>query len=409
MGWRHALADTANFDRGLTPADGEPVLDLGALRRLSPYGLVAMACLAAHNDRLLAPTRVVPPTNPLATAELVAAGFGFVVREFLCPVAGPPLPLPAAGGRAVAAGARGAEPLAAGSLPSGSLAYGPLAGGPRSRAPEAPPPAVALQPVHDAFEEAAVAEAAVAALDRSVAPDHLDLLMSALRLLGDNRRRHAGSFDGYVALSMADGGRGPLVELAVGDCGMGLRAAAVAAADEAVGDLTDDADAVDRVMGADDRALGDLVRRVTAVGGTVLVRSGAARHTACATGTVRARVPWVRGTIVAVSLPAGEPLRRPCPVVTVQPAAWPAARSWPGVAAPPAPGRPAEPRLLPGAVDVPPPPLSAVDVPPPPSRRPVTAPGPTAEVGRLPVAEAQVDVGVSDHPGSGDAALVDAG
>lgn len=297
LGWRHALADAANFDRGLTPADGDAVLDLAALRELSPYGLVAMACLAAHNDRLLIPTRVVPPTNPQATAELMAAGFGFVVREFLCPVVGPPLPLPIAGGRAAAG--RGAEPLAAGSLPSGSLAYGPLAAGVRGRrAPVAPPPAVVLQPVHDAFEESAVAETAESSLAATVGAARLALLVEALRDLGENRRRHAGSFDAYVAAAVVDGGRrGPLVELAVGDSGVGLRASLEGAP-------TDDAGAIDQVLASSNGALATLAARIAAEGGTVVVRTGDARHTVCPTGTVRARVPWLRGTVVAVSLPA---------------------------------------------------------------------------------------------------------
>lgn len=327
MGWRHGLADTANFDRGLSPAEGDPVLDLAALRYLSPYGLVAMACLAAHNDRLLVQTKVVPPAHPLTTAELLAAGFGFVVREFLCPVAGPPLPLPPTG--AGAAAGRGAEPLASGSLPSGPLAYGPLAAAaPGRRAPVVRPPALSLRPVHDGFEEDAVAEEASGALAGSVIRDRVALIVGALRLLGENRRRHAGAFDAYVAAAVVDGGsRGPMVELAVGDGGMGLRAALAHQAGTAapappagggagsVGDEVvsappeppvDDAAAVDRVLQAGG-SLAELAQRVTAEGGTVVVRSGDARHTVCSSGIVRARVPWLRGTLVAVSMPTGVP------------------------------------------------------------------------------------------------------
>ena len=89
VGWRHAIADTSNFDRGLVSADGEPpVLDLRALRAVTPYGLVGMACLVAHNDRLLTPTVVAAPLSSLAALEVVDAGLGLVVHEFLCPVEG---------------------------------------------------------------------------------------------------------------------------------------------------------------------------------------------------------------------------------------------------------------------------------------------------------------------------------
>lgn len=329
MGWRHARADAANFDRGLTTTGGEgegdAVLDLSALRNLSPYGLVAMACLAAHNDRLLAQTKVVPPAHPAATAELVAAGFGFVVREFLCPVAGPPLPLPPPATHAGAA-SRAAEPLASGSLSSGSLAYGPLAASaPGRRAPVVHPPAVSLRPVHDGFEEGAVADDAKTSLTGSVTPERLELVVLALRILGENRRLHAGSFDAYVAAAVVDdGGTVPRVELAVGDCGMGLRASLSAGAGGPLGTGASgaspsgtgtnglgpppagDAGAIDRVL-VEGRGLADLAERVTVHGGTVVVRTGDARHTVCTSGTVRARVPWMRGTIVAVSFPTGVP------------------------------------------------------------------------------------------------------
>jgi hypothetical protein len=368
MGWRHALADTTNFDRGLQPVTDGPVLDLAALRDVTPYGLVAMACLVAHNDRLLASTSIVPPCDPSSTARLMAAGFGYVVREFLCPVVGGvPLPLPPEPGGTVPALGEGTGRLAlvpddsglASSAPSlepmvgggnvalvaarqvqgaecssvagtrAPLAYGPLASV-RRRLPVAAPPVLALRPVHDAVEATVAADELARRLMGDATVERITVVAEALVALADNRR-HAGTFDAYVAAALVeDPGRGRCIELAVGDSGVGLRAAVTeartatavgqaagrsavdepvaASVAEPVDEPVDDAAAVDRVLDpSTTTGLARLARQVAEVGGVTVVRSGSARHTVCATGTVRATVPWVRGTVVAVSVPTAVP------------------------------------------------------------------------------------------------------
>ena len=314
VGWRHAIADTSNFDRGLVSADGEPpVLDLRALRAVTPYGLVGMACLVAHNDRLLTPTVVAAPLNSLAAREVVDAGLGLVVHEFLCPVEGQ-LPgledeLDAGPGSADATGTGAAAGTTAGSegLPGASGADGSTdsegasgasgaddssdsdgvaavtgegdapagvaaadhatggvvgspggidtcavatpdrataghgagasacSAGPGRRGPAGGGRlALALYAVHDQHEEDAAVEAMRANLAGQARPDRIELAVAALRLLGDNRRAHAETFDAYVAAGIVGGGAGgPCIEVAVGDAGIGLLAGLTASSREA--------------------------------------------------------------------------------------------------------------------------------------------------------------------------------
>jgi hypothetical protein len=347
--WRHARADTSNFDRGLVPVEADAALDLRALRSASAYGLVAMACLVAHNDRLLAPTTVLAPLDRLAAADLAAAGFSFVVHEFLCPVQGRFDELEAADG------ARRRAPA----LPS----WCPDPGGDL---------VLAVHPVHDRAEEDAAAEAISAGLVDVARAQRIDLVLELLRATGSNRRRHAGTFDAYVAARLVDGGGELAVEIAVGDVGVGLRYGLAAVSKCPV---ADDAEAVDAVLGgwrspaprgaapppwsaaarghpgAEEKdpgsgatpgeapparpagtargsapcsagsAQGPLARlfaQVVDAGGMVVVRSGTARHGRFATGTTRAVVPAVRGTIVSCRVPVGRAtrLRRVGPVGT---------------------------------------------------------------------------------------------
>lgn len=346
--WRHARADTSNFDRGLLVADGEAVLDARALRTASAYGLVAMACLVAHNDRLLAPTRVLAPLDRASAADLTGAGLGFVVREFLCPVEGALTELGPGGDRQA--------PLPAGLARHPDQDNGLV---------------LALHPVHDEFEEAADSEALAEALHETTTPDQIEMVVAVLRALGANRRRHAGTFDAYVAARVVDGGRmGSCIEIAVGDVGVGL-GAGLARADGPVGGdpapASKDHEAVDLLLlgpdilgpdahgpdthrgaGAPDRSaaragaggesyenmggvrpvgsdevgdpgrstpmaatgqtsLSSLFAQVIEVGGMVVVRSGSVRHAMFATGITRATVPWMRGTIVSCTVPLGRP------------------------------------------------------------------------------------------------------
>lgn len=361
--WRHARADTSNFDRGLQVANGEAVLDARALRTASAYGLVAMACLVAHNDRLLAPTRVLAPLDSDSAADLAGAGLGFVVREFLCPVEGALTELGPGGDR-----------------------QAPLPAGLARRPDQDNGLVLALHPVHNELEEAADSEALAEALHETSTPDQIDLVVAILRTLGADRRRHAGTFDAYVAARVVDGGRmGPCIEIAVGDVGVGLRAG-LAGADGPVGGdpapTSKDHEAVDLLLlgpdslrpdthrgtGTPDRSaragrparsastgipdrsaasagagggssenVGDvglagadkvgepghstpraatgqvslpsLFAQVIEVGGMVVVRSGSVRHAMFATGITRATVPWMRGTIVSCTVPSGRPAR----------------------------------------------------------------------------------------------------
>jgi hypothetical protein len=332
MRWRHALADATNFDRGLEPTDAGAVVDLTALRAVTPYGVVAMTCLAGHNDRLLTQTSVLAPADPTVAAELLAAGFDFVVREYLCPVVGGiPLPLaprnsesgegsrrPASGdGSGAAARAETRKDPGRGRL-DGPLAYGPLART-RRRLPVVEPPLQPLRPVHDPVEMRAVVERCASGLDGSAAPQRIQLVVEALEGLLDNRRRHAHAFDAVVAVALVDDDRrGPRVELAVGDCGIGLRAS-VAVRASSDQPAPDDADAVDDATAAElalTRPAGTLARlaeQVRAIDGTLTVRSGTARATVCRSGVVRAAVPFLRGTVVALSVPTGVPAVSPPP------------------------------------------------------------------------------------------------
>lgn len=298
--WRHARADTSNFDRGLAPVEADAVLDLRALRSASAYGLVAMACLVAHNDRLLAPTTVLAPLDRLAAADLAAAGFACVVHEFLCPVQGRFDELEAADGTR-----RGASTL-------------------RSWCPEPGGDLVlALHPVHDQAEEDAAADALSAGLVDVARAQRIDLVLELLRTTGSNRRRHSGTFDAYVAARLVDGGGELAVEIAVGDGGVGLRCGLAAVSKCPV---ADDAEAVDAVLGEPwspalqgaasapeaGSAQGPLTRlfaQVVDAGGMVVLRSGTARHGRFATGTTRAVVPGVRGTIVSCTVPVGRATR----------------------------------------------------------------------------------------------------
>jgi hypothetical protein len=116
-----------------------------------------------------------------------------------------------------------------------------------------------------------------------------------------------------------DARRGPCVELAVGDCGVGVRAAVIdgagsegdGAGSEGDGaasvEPVDDAAAVDLVLSRSSGMVATLARRLATLDGTLTVRSGTARHTVCATGVVRATVPFLRGTVVALTVPTGVP------------------------------------------------------------------------------------------------------
>lgn len=352
--WRHARADTSNFDRGLLVADGEAVLDARALRTASAYGLVAMACLVAHNDRLLAPTRVLAPLDRASAADLTGAGLGFVVREFLCPVEGTLTELGPGGDR-----------------------QAPLPAGLARRPDQDNGLVLALHPVHNELEEAADSEALAEALHETSTPDQIDMVVAVLRALGANRRRHAGTFDAYVAARVVDGGQmGRCIEIAVGDVGVGLRAGLAHADGPAGGDPdppSSDHEAVDLLLlgpdtlgsdihrgaGPPDRSVGagppdqsaagtgagggssehggdagpadadevsdpghsiptaatgqaslsSLFAQVIGVGGMVVVRSGSVRHAMFSTGITRATVPWMRGTIVSCTVPSGRPAR----------------------------------------------------------------------------------------------------
>lgn len=335
--WRHARADTSNFDRGLLPADADAFLDLRALRSVSAYGMVAMACLVAHNDRLLFPTTVLAPLDRVAATEMATCGFGFVVHEFLCRVEGRFDELDAA--------------LAARrSTPSRTI-WCPEPGGDL---------VLAINPVHDEAEEDAAVQALGAGLLDVARAERIELVTEVLRAMGENRRRHAGAFDVYVAARLVNGGGDLAVEIAVGDVGVGLRRSVASVLERPI---ADDAEAVDAVLGGwvalpargtptcppsrssplpwsaaaartieerpsdDDHAHDDqvpaarrapvtgggslsrLFSQVVAAGGMVVVRSGTARHGLFATGTTRAVVPALRGTIVACTVPVGRATR----------------------------------------------------------------------------------------------------
>jgi hypothetical protein len=263
LSWRYPLADTANADRGTAPAEGaEAVVDLRALREVSPYGLVHWALLAAHNDRLLCPTRVLVPEQRTSRVALARAGLDRLVAELLCPVEGP------------------------GPWPPEDLDQ-------PAQAQQASPVAVqvdlACRPVHGDRERAALAEELDCWL-QGVPTASARLIREVTETLLDNQRDHSGAFDAFVAAGTvrAAAGRARL-ELAVGDSGRGL-----------AGDGPD----LDRVLAQGGRLARQLAA-VTDARGMAVVRTGGFRRSLWATGATDLALPALRGTLVAVAVPLG--------------------------------------------------------------------------------------------------------
>ncbi len=268
LSWRYPLADTANSDRGLRAAEGaDAEVDLRALRQLTPYGLVAWALVAGHNDRLLVTTRFRLPADPLVQRALARAGLDRVARELLCPVEG------------------------AGSWPPTDP--GPATG--RLESPVAVEVEVPCRPVHGDQERSGL-RAELAAWLEGVPGALAELVLEAGEVLLDNQRDHSGAFDAYVAAGTVPAPRGRRrLELAVGDSGRGL---AGSAAD------------LDEVL-ARRGHLAVLVEAVLGAGGMVVLRCGGLRRTCWPSGPVDLSLPALRGTLVALTLPLPEGPRPP--------------------------------------------------------------------------------------------------
>ncbi|MCK4176599.1 hypothetical protein [Aciditerrimonas ferrireducens] len=263
LSWRYPLADTANGDRGLLVAEGaEAEVDLRALRQLTPYGLVAWALVAGHNDRLLVTTRFRLPADPLVQGALARAGLDQLAKELLCPVEG------------------------AGSWPPEDP--DPAIG--RAQSPVAVEVEVPCRPVHGDQERSGLRAELAAWLEgtpRSVA----QLALEATEVLLDNQRDHSGAFDAYVAAGTVRGPRERRrLELAVGDSGRGL-----------AGTATD----LDEVL-ARRGPLAGLVEAVLGAGGMAVLRSGTLRRTCWPSGPVDLPLPALRGTLVALAVPLPE-------------------------------------------------------------------------------------------------------
>lgn len=267
-GFRHSQATVRNFDDGLTAPSSRPVIDLSALSFVDVYGLVGLACLVAYGDNASSPCRITPPTNHSVANYLARMNFQAVTSELWCQYEA--------------------------DLPDVWHFDQRQA-------------LVELRRFASAADVDSISELVWQRLDGRVSAQSLTAVDVGLGELADNVRYHSGLGYGFLAAQVYQGGTASeRVQFAIGDAGVGI------AAGLALHQPRDDAHAIQLalmrdVSGIDDPGRGQglptTVEVTLGLRGSMIVRSGAARHVLLPTGAVVERVTAMPGTIVGFTIP----------------------------------------------------------------------------------------------------------
>jgi hypothetical protein len=262
----------SNSDEALST--DEPACDLGSLRFIDAYGLVALAC-ALEAGKLDTPgLKVVPPKHASTRSHLGTMGFD----DFLDGMAIP---------RMSDSQNRAKD----------SSVVVPLAKAPNS---------TGEQPVINLLWEQ---------LSDQVSPQTLAALGESVWEMLANAQEHSGA-DGLVMAQIYTakrGGEAPdhddKVQVVIGDTGRGIRASLSQSPNL---DPADDVEAIEMALQylvssvldpGRGQGLSTTHEQIAGLGGRMIVRSGGGKVDLTDGGRTATKVPWLPGTIVGLSLP----------------------------------------------------------------------------------------------------------
>jgi hypothetical protein len=257
------------FDARFTPTDDQPEVDLREADFIEIYPLVGLACFLRENGERGTPARVRCPRRMSVRSYLSRMGFADVIEQWGCP------------------SSDGLSPV---------------------RTSDRDDQLLELQTFSGVRGNELVGELLWQRLEPWVDPASLEALDIALGEIGDNVAYHARVDSGFVAAQSYNRGRvGERIDLAIGDTGIGIRRSLARFAPRSDGEALDLAlrllisSITDQGRG---QGLATAAEHTTALRGTMILRSGAARRVLTHLADPREDViERLQGTVVGVSIP----------------------------------------------------------------------------------------------------------
>jgi hypothetical protein len=269
ISWSGSQADSGNFDHRLVPGTSRaPLVDLSEVEFVTAYGLVALACVVATNQQVGAVTRFRRPESIEVSRYLSRMGFGDVLDTHDCHL-------------------ESDLPFVQRHDQTGRL--------------------LELQKFHSEAEVMTLSNLVRSRLEGRVSPQSVTAIDIGLGEIADNVRYHSEAGCGFIAAQTYNaGGSGEVIDVAIGDIGIGIRGGLARHRPDG------DAEAVHMALsyeysGVDDPGRGQglptTAEAVTGLRGTLHFKTGGASVVAHKAGTRERRTPRLNGTIIGLRVP----------------------------------------------------------------------------------------------------------